>query len=355
MSKKSSQTPKFYAEDAVYYASACAPMRAAAKSGAIDLRALTHGHYFGESVPDDALPGLCTVGTWDARDDQNWTLDWHRNEGVELNFQASGHNVFQTSEREFQLESGDLVFVAPWRLHRFGVPHICRGVRVWTILDLKIDSPNSPWIWPSWIILTDADKKRLMSIILGSINAKISLSTKRAELWRELLKELRRDPGARPNFSRIAILLNEIFYTILETGAREDALEPSDTSFTLRVIRDFLFDFEARPQFLRHRWTATQMARKCGMSPASFFVHFRDLTNSTPNQYLNAARVRKAVELLEEDATRPIAEVANEVGFASGQYFATVFKKLIGLTPSDFVSRLQLKDSNVKPSSAGSR
>ena len=348
MSKRSSKTPMFYAEDAVYYASACAPMRAAAKNGAIDLRALTRGHYFGESVPDDALPGLCTVGTWDARDDQNWTLDWHRNEGVELNFQASGHNVFQTSEREFQLESGDLVFVAPWRLHRFGVPNVRRGVRVWAMIDLQIDAPNSPWIWPSWIVLTDADKKRLASIILGSIGGTISLSAKRAELWRELLKELRRDPGARPNFSRIAILLNEIFYTILEIGEREDALEPSDATFALRVIRDFLFDFEARPQFLRHRWTATQMARKCGMSPASFFVRFRELTNQTPNQYLNAARVRKAVELLEEDPTRPIVKIAGEVGFSSGQYFSTVFKRLMGLTPSDFVLRRQMEDSNVQ-------
>lgn len=349
MPKRSSNTPKFYAEDAVYYASACAPMRAASNCGAIDLHALTHGHYFGESVPDDVLPGLCTVGTWDARNDQNWTLDWHRNEGVELNFQASGSNVFQTSEREFQLESGDLVFVAPWRLHRFGVPNVRRGVRVWAMLDLQIDAPDSPWIWPSWIVLTDADKKRLESIVLGSIGGTISLSAKRAELWRDLAKELRRGPDERPNFSKIAILLNEIFYSILELGDGEKAFEPSDTSLALRVVRDFLFDFEARPQSLRYRWTAEQMARKCGMSPASFFVRFKELTNSTPNQYLNAARVRKATELLKEDPSRPIAEIADEVGFASGQYFATVFKKLNGLTPSDFVLRLQeTEDRNVQ-------
>ena len=330
-------------------------MRTAAKSGAIDVRALSHGHYFGEPIPDDVLPGLSAVGTWDARNDQNWTLDWHRNEGVEINFQASGRNVFQTSEREFQLESGDLVFVAPWRIHRFGVPNVRCGVRMWTILDLQISAPNSPWIWPSWIVLTDEDKKRLMSIILGSINGKISLAAKRAELWRELLKELRREPKATPNFSRIAILLNEIFYTILEIGVNENAPEPSDTTFALRIVQDFLFDFEARPQVLGHRWTTTQMARKCGMSPASFFVRFRELTNLTPNQYLNAARVRRAVQLLEEDASRPISEIANEVGFATGQYFATVFKKQIGITPSEFISSLPSKDSNLQSSSPESR
>ena len=343
MSKKSAQTPCYYSEDAVYYASACAPMRRAAADGRVELRAFTHGHYFGESLPDDLLPGLCTVGYWNARTEQNWTLDWHRNEGVELNFQASGSGAISMSGREILLKPGDMTITRPWALHRFGVPNVRRGVRVWAMIDLQISAPNSPWVWPSWIVLTDADKKRVESIALNGDESALSLSKKRVEPWKELLKELKKE-SARPNFSRVAILLNEIFYVILEANDAGDAFHPSEESLTRRIVQDFLLDFEARPSSLRHRWTVPQMARKCGMSPANFFLRFHELTNASPNQYLNAVRIKKATELLAADATRSIASLAEEVGFASSQYFATVFKKLVGQTPSEYVARLKKDD-----------
>ena len=252
MSKKSAQTPCYYSEDAVYYASACAPMRRAAADGRVELRAYTHGHYFGESLPNDLLPGLCTVGYWNARTEQNWTLDWHRNEGVELNFQASGSAAVSMSGREILLKPGDMTITRPWALHRFGVPNVRRGVRVWAMIDLQISAPNSPWVWPSWIVLTDADKKRVESIALNGAESALSLSKKRAEPWKELLKELKKESAA-PNFSRVAILLNEIFYVILETNDAGDAFHPSEESLTRRIVQDFLLDFEARPSSLRHR------------------------------------------------------------------------------------------------------
>jgi hypothetical protein len=44
-----------------------------------------------------------TVGYWDARSNQTWGLDWHRNEGIELTYLARGKIAFAVDKTDFQL------------------------------------------------------------------------------------------------------------------------------------------------------------------------------------------------------------------------------------------------------------
>jgi AraC-like DNA-binding protein len=46
-------------------------------------------------------------------------------------------------------------------------------------------------------------------------------------------------------------------------------------------------------------------------------------------------RIYRAKYLLREP-DRPITAIALDLGFSSSQYFATVFKKLVGLTPGEY-------------------
>lgn len=311
-------------------------MRQAAAENRIEVRAVTHGHYYGTSMPDQLLPGICTVGYWNAQKDQDWNLAWHRNEGLELDYQESGRNGFATLEYQSDMQSGDLAVVRPWQLHQIGVPQVTRGIRVWLILDVGITNPNSKWQWPQWIALTDADKNRLASSLLNLGNPIVSLPKKHMIHWKNLLKELRA-PEGQTNHSRIAVIVNEIVYSLLETLVGQNHFVPSETPLVLRIIHDFLRDFEVRPHLLLQDWTLAQMSRQCGMSPASFCSHFREFTNMSPKQYLNQARIKRACELLTENPDYPIVHLAADVGFASSQYFATVFKKMTGSTPSQFV------------------
>ena len=68
----------------VYYAEACEPIVAASKEGTIQIQALGRGYYHGKPIPDDEIAAVKHLGYWDANQDQNWGLPWHRNEGIEL-------------------------------------------------------------------------------------------------------------------------------------------------------------------------------------------------------------------------------------------------------------------------------
>jgi len=83
----------------------CGPQRSAIESGKIDFHALTKGHYPGTRVPKNILPGLNNIGFWNAGGAQDWGLDAHRNEGVEIMFLETGAMDFGVDQKEFKLAS----------------------------------------------------------------------------------------------------------------------------------------------------------------------------------------------------------------------------------------------------------
>ena len=56
----------------------CEPQKEAVREGKIEFHALTKGHYPGTLMPRDILPGLNSIGFWDANTSQDWGLNAHR-------------------------------------------------------------------------------------------------------------------------------------------------------------------------------------------------------------------------------------------------------------------------------------
>ena len=70
------------------------------------------------------LPGLCTVGFWDAQQQQSWGTGWHYNEGLELGFLETGRLTFSLPEATSVLSPGEVSFTRPWLHHNLGNPHV---------------------------------------------------------------------------------------------------------------------------------------------------------------------------------------------------------------------------------------
>lgn len=86
------------------------------------------------------------------------------------------------------------------------------------------------------------------------------------------------------------------------------------------------------------RFDPEHLARAAGMSPATFYRHFRAKFGTTPAEFVNQARIQKARALLSAEGAS-VTEVAFEVGFQSVSHFARVFKQATGETPGDYVRR----------------
>lgn len=65
---------------------------------------------------------------------------------------------------------------------------------------------------------------------------------------------------------------------------------------------------------------------------------FKDYLRSSPNEYLTRYRLGKANELL-RSTSMTITDIAQLCGFDGGSYFAEIYRKVYGITPSEARSR----------------
>jgi AraC family transcriptional regulator len=81
--------------------------------------------------------------------------------------------------------------------------------------------------------------------------------------------------------------------------------------------------------------TLTQLARVANMSLYYFAVLFRQSTNLSPHRYILGKRVERAKELL-HDPKLSVLDVSMNVGFEHQNNFARAFRRVIGVSPTEF-------------------
>lgn len=81
--------------------------------------------------------------------------------------------------------------------------------------------------------------------------------------------------------------------------------------------------------------TLQELADREQLSKYHFCKQFHHKLGMTPIAYLNKLRMEQAVSLL-ASTDLPVADIARMTGFESSGYFAKVFKRIVGGTPSEY-------------------
>jgi AraC family transcriptional regulator len=98
----------------------------------------------------------------------------------------------------------------------------------------------------------------------------------------------------------------------------------------LRAVLEYIEEhLDARPSL-------EQMAAVAHLSPYHFARQFKAATGLPPHQYVIARRVERAQQLLQGGGELSLAEVAAHAGFSDQSQFSHHFKRLVGVTPSQF-------------------
>ena len=83
-------------------------------------------------------------------------------------------------------------------------------------------------------------------------------------------------------------------------------------------------------------WSVAELASVANLSRAGFAEHFRRVVGQTPVDYLVSWRISLAQKRLREG--RPIALIAEEVGYESPSALARAFRRKTGLSPREWKS-----------------
>ena len=79
------------------------------------------------------------------------------------------------------------------------------------------------------------------------------------------------------------------------------------------------------------------IAEEVKLQPTYLCRSFKEYTDKTPVEYINAMRIEEACKLLSQTDKR-ISSIVDELGFKDPGYFARVFKKYTGFKPSEYRS-----------------
>lgn len=103
----------------------------------------------------------------------------------------------------------------------------------------------------------------------------------------------------------------------------------SDTTALLQKLEQFISDHYSKDLVME------EVAEHVGLSPYYFSKLLKDQYGLTYIDYLTKLRIEKAKEMI-PDPSRSLKDICLSVGYRDPNYFSRVFKKTVGMSPSEF-------------------
>ncbi|GIQ68754.1 AraC family transcriptional regulator [Xylanibacillus composti] len=117
-------------------------------------------------------------------------------------------------------------------------------------------------------------------------------------------------------------------------------------------VPDLLYYVEQTKQYILEHYASQididQLARQSGGSASRFYQLFRRQTGLSPHKYITAVRLTASLRLL-NSGSLSISEAAHAVGYQDEYYFSRLFKKNMGLAPSEYIVRSRRRVANLSP------
>lgn len=249
----------------------------------------------------------------------------------ELHHVVSGTMNVWVGDRTYEVAPGSTFLTQPDQLHGGVDATLQPGEWYW----LRLRFPPSDRPLPELSLTTTRKLKRGLAAINKPVPARAALR------WRDcfdrLLREHRQPTTHSPLMSRL--ILHEMIVTLCRDAEAMDAAPgaaPGDDEFLSPQIRRAVewIDKNLAEQLP----SIDDIALQVGLSESHFRRRFHEETGFSPVEYVTRQRVLRAKQLL-RDKSLSITRLAFELGFQSSGYFTQVFRKLTGMTPSEYRNR----------------
>lgn len=151
-------------------------------------------------------------------------------------------------------------------------------------------------------------------------------------------------------FIRFLELMNEM----IEIGRRTEwkPLSSVLTNYSVEVSDRLNQIYRYTLEHYQNDISLEEVAALACMTPNAFCSYFKKYTRKTYFAFLNDLRISEACKKLLHGDYNTISTVAYACGFINPVTFNRVFRKAMGMTPTEYVERFQIKNKAVQPFSS---
>ena len=260
------------------------------------------------------------VSVIDRKTPEYFPPHWHN--ASEFTLILKDNCVYKIKDKEYHLNSGDILLIWPRELHEI------------------VSSPKEGSVFVQFsadIIENNLDLVSASKFMtaLHVISAKKEPET--AQILRDIIYEIGDIYSKKPSFSetKCKILIYRLLLVIGDYVMREkhEQMGPSSFSTTSRNYIRSACNYIAEHSM--EDISQAEVAAKIGLSPYYFSKLFKEYLQTSFPQYLTRIRLQNAITLLTEDSLS-ITECAYMAGFQSTTTFNKVFLESVGCSPREY-------------------
>lgn len=254
---------------------------------------------------------------------------WHHT--IEIHYISKGSYLFEINLEDYLLEEGDICFLNGEDLHQITgrVPDTMHEV---LIFDPKILDFSYQDEFQETVLAPLTSRKQILPHVLHP-------SDENYELLKPIILQLMKLSLEQTDgwYISCKLLLLHLLFRMYDRKMFQIADEMLSAADKLKIDRykklvSYMEEHYSEPVSLQ------ELADVISCNPQYLCRFFKEITGTSPVQYLISCRVEHACTLLLE-TTRPILDISLDCGFENVSYFIRKFKELKGCTPKEYRNR----------------
>jgi AraC-like DNA-binding protein len=243
------------------------------------------------------------------------SYDWNGRKRGQTPFTVLQHTIagvgnLQYERRRYRLKPGDTMLVIVPHNHRYFV------------------EPGERWEF-FWISMSGQEAVRIHRTIQAATGPVLRLRPDTIEHIADCSLRLIEGGGETPGaasavaYEAVGALYDDVF------GSQSATLLGDEESMVRRVVDHIRANLDKE-------LAVTELAAVAGFSRAHFSRVFAASEGLPPAAFVLQERMRRAARLLTSHSLLPIKEIASLCGFDEPNYFAKVFRRYFGISPTEF-------------------
>lgn len=267
-----------------------------------------------------SIDGIYTVHYFEYTKDFAYSGEMH--DFWELVYADKKNLLITAGAKEVELEAGQIYIHKPNEFHNIR----CDGKRAANsvIISFDCDSPELFSVAGQVLTADEEERKYIGNVVKEASSA---FSTRLSDPYISVMEKAEDSDFCCEQLIRLNIEM--LLISLIRSNKNKKPLAIKKNSTVLAEITEYL------SENVENKVTFQDVVKRFNLSPSVLKKIFREQVGCGVMDYFTRLKIDRAKEMIREEKYN-FTEISERLEFNNSQYFTTVFKRVSGMTPSEY-------------------